>query len=111
MNWETLPDYDALSDRLKASSAAVRKDNPLQTGPLPSDLITASASGLDPDISPASARFQIARVAQARGVSAQQMETVVDANVKGRELGVLGEPRVNVLKLNLDLDRQFPVKR
>ena len=104
----TSPD---LSKRLSADAAAFHKDNPQQTGPLPSDLITASASGLDPDISPASARVQIARVAQARGISPQQMESLVGANVQGRQLRILGEPRVNVLKLNLDLDRQYPLKR
>ncbi len=104
----TSPD---LSKRLGADAAAFHKDNPQQTGPLPSDLITASASGLDPDISPASARVQIARVAQARGISPQQMESLVGADVQGRQLGILGEPRVNVLKLNLDIDRQYPLKR
>ena len=104
----TSPD---LSKRLSADAAAFHKDNPQQSGPLPSDLITASASGLDPDISPASARVQIARVAQARGISPQQMESLVGANVQGRQLRILGEPRVNVLKLNLDLDRQYPLKR
>ncbi len=105
------PTSSALSDRLKASAAAFHKDNPRHTGPFPADLITASASGLDPDISPASANVQVARVAQARGLSSQQMQGLVDANVQGRQFGVLGEPRVNVLKLNLELDRQFPMKR
>ena len=79
--------------------------------PIPADAVTASASGLDPHISPDSARAQIARVAKARGVSADQMNQVVAQFTEGPDLGLLGEPRVNVLKLNLALDQQFPAKK
>jgi K+-transporting ATPase KdpC subunit len=72
------------------------------------DLVTASASGLDPEISPASAEAQAARVAKARGISLEQVEQIISKNTKGPELGFLGEPRVNVLELNLELDRRFP---
>jgi K+-transporting ATPase ATPase C chain len=85
-----------------------RKENPDYTGPIPADLLTASASGLDPDISPASAEAQAARVAKARGASVENVEQLIRRNTKGPDLGFLGEPRVNVLKLNLELDRQFP---
>jgi potassium-transporting ATPase KdpC subunit len=76
--------------------------------PIPADAVTASASGLDPHISPGNARAQAARVAKARGVSVEQLQTAIAQHTEGRTLGVLGEPRVNVLELNLDLDRQFP---
>ncbi len=76
--------------------------------PIPADAVTASASGLDPHISPGNARAQAARVAKARGVSVEQLQTVIAQHTEGRTLGVLGEPRVNVLELNLDLDRRFP---
>jgi K+-transporting ATPase ATPase C chain len=78
--------------------------------PLPSDAVTTSASGLDPDISPRNAELQTARVAKARGVAIEHVQTLVTQQTKGRDLGVLGEPRVNVLELNLALDRQFPRK-
>jgi potassium-transporting ATPase KdpC subunit len=99
-----------LIDRVKASVDKFRKDNPDYHGPIPADLLTASASGLDPDISPASAQVQIARVAKARGISADQLGQLVAQYTKGPDLGLLGEPRVNVLKLNLALDQQFPKK-
>lgn len=104
------PTNQKLIDRLKASIAQFRKDNPEFTGPLPSDLVTASASGLDPDLSPASAEAQAARVAKARGVSVERVEQLIAAQTQGRQLGFLGEPRVNVLDLNLALDREFPLK-
>jgi K+-transporting ATPase ATPase C chain len=93
-----------LSDRVKASVDKFHKDNPDFTGPLPADLLTASGSGLDPEISPASAEAQVARVAKARGLNPDDIRRLVAMQTKGRELGFLGEPRVNVLKLNLALD-------
>jgi K+-transporting ATPase ATPase C chain len=97
-------------DRVNASIAKFRKDNPDYAGPLPADLVTASASGLDPHISPDSAAAQAARVAKARGVSLDQMHQLIARTAEGPDLGVLGEPRVNVLKLNLALDERFPKK-
>jgi K+-transporting ATPase ATPase C chain len=94
-----------LNDRVKASVDKFRKDNPDFTGPIPADLLTASGSGLDPEISPASAQAQAARVAKARNMSAADMLKLIAAHTKGRELGFLGEPRVNVLELNLALDK------
>jgi K+-transporting ATPase ATPase C chain len=78
--------------------------------PIPADAVTASGSGLDPHISPANAQLQIARVAQARGISVDQANEIVARSTEGPDLGVLGEPRVNVLKLNLAMDQQFPRK-
>ncbi len=105
------PTSQKLVDRVKADVEKFRKENPDFKGPIPADLLTASASGLDPDISPASAAAQVARVAQARGTSAAQIQELVDRNTQGRDLGFLGEPRVNVLKLNLALDSTYPLKR
>ncbi len=104
------PTNQKLVDRVNASIEKFRKDNPDYTGPLPADLVTASASGLDPHISPDSAAAQAARVAKARGVSLDQMNQLVAQTTEGPDLGVLGEPRVNVLKLNLALDASFPKK-
>jgi potassium-transporting ATPase KdpC subunit len=105
------PTNPALADRLAKDAAQFRKDNPDYAGDIPADAITASGSGLDPEISPANALAQVARVAKARGVPVSAMEDLVRANTQRRELGVLGEPRVNVLKLNLALDQQFPLRR
>jgi K+-transporting ATPase ATPase C chain len=102
------PTSQKLVDRVKASVEQFRKENPDFTGPIPADLLTASASGLDPDISPASAYAQAARVAKARGLSVEQIRQQVARHIQGRDLDLLGEPRVNVLALNLDMDRQFP---
>jgi K+-transporting ATPase ATPase C chain len=105
------PTNPALADRLTKDAAQFRKDNPDFTGAIPADAITTSASGLDPDITPANAFAQSARVAQARGASVDAIHNLVEANTQSRDLGVLGEPRVNVLKLNLALDQQYPAKK
>ena len=99
-----------LYDRVKASADQYRKDNPTYTGPIPADALTASASGLDPEISMANAQAQLARVAQARGTVPSRIENTLDSLAENRDLGVWGEPRVNVLKLNLALDQQCPIK-
>ena len=105
------PTSQKLVDRTKASVEKFRKENPEYTGPLPADLLTASASGLDPHVSPASATAQIARVARARGVAADQVEALVAQFTEGRDLGFLGEPRVNVLTLNMALDEKYPARK
>jgi potassium-transporting ATPase KdpC subunit len=96
-----------LRNRMKADVARLSAENPQAAGAVPIDLVTASGSGLDPHISPEAARWQIPRVAVARNVAAAELETLVSRRVEGRTLGILGEPRVNVLLLNLDLDRRF----
>jgi len=101
------PTNQKLIDRVKADVTAARQENP--NTPVPIDLVTGSASGLDPDITPASAQFQAPRVAQARGIRQDQIAQLVAKHTQGRQLGFLGEPRVNVLELNLDLDRHFPL--
>ena len=98
------PTNQKLADRVKGSVDAFRKSNPDYTGSIPADLATTSGSGLDPHISPASAEAQVARVAKARGLDASQLRTLVAAHTEGRTFGFLGEPRVNVLELNLALD-------
>jgi K+-transporting ATPase ATPase C chain len=104
------PTNQKLIDRVKASVDKFHKDNPDYQGPIPADLLTASGSGLDPDISPASAQVQVARVAKARSISTDQLDQLVAQYTKSPDLGLLGEPRVNVLKLNLALDQQYPKK-
>ena len=101
------PTNQKLYDRVKAAAEQFRKENPTYTGPIPADALTASASGLDPDISLANANAQVARVADARHASREEVQKIVDLHTKGRDLGLLGESRVNVLKLNLDLDGQL----
>lgn len=101
------PTSQKLRDRIVADLARLRETNPDATGPVPIDLVTASASGLDPHVSPEAARWQVPRVAHARGVAADRVQQVLEAQIEGRDLGVLGEPRVNVLLLNLALNRQF----
>jgi K+-transporting ATPase ATPase C chain len=91
-------------DAVKARVQALRAVDPENTRPVPVDLVTASASGLDPQISPAAADYQIARVARVRGLKTAQVQSLVTRFVEGRQFGVLGEARVNVLKLNLALD-------
>jgi len=102
------PTNKKLIDRVQASVDQFRKDNPDYHGAIPADLLTASASGLDPHISPDSAIAQVPRVAKARGVTPDRINTLVASLTEGPDLGVLGEPRVNVLKLNMELDRQYP---
>lgn len=96
-----------LRARVEADVARLRKQNPEAPGPIPADLVTASASGLDPHISPAAARWQIPRVAQARHVAPERVRRLVDDRTEGRTFGVLGEPTINVLLLNQALDAQF----
>jgi K+-transporting ATPase ATPase C chain len=105
------PTSQKLIDRVKADVAKFRKENPAYQGPIPADMLTTSASGLDPDISPASAFAQAPRVAEARGAALDQITQFIQAHSEGRQLGFLGEPRVNVLLLNLALDQQFPAKK
>jgi len=101
------PTSKKLRDRVTESVAKLKKQNPDARGHVPAELVTASASGLDPHLSPAGAMWQVPRVARARGVSQERVRQLVEANIEGRDLGFLGEPRVNVLLLNLALDRQF----
>jgi K+-transporting ATPase ATPase C chain len=96
-----------LRDRITAEIARLTETNPDATGPIPADLVTASASGLDPHLSPAAALWQVPRVARARNVAPERVQALIEANIEGRTFGVLGEPRVNVLLVNLALDRQF----
>ena len=98
------PTNHVLLDRVRVDAAALQTENP--TKPVPIDLVTTSASGLDPEITPAAAAFQIPRIAKARGLSEEDVEKLVARHTAGRQLGFLGEPRVNVLELNLELDGQ-----
>jgi K+-transporting ATPase ATPase C chain len=97
----------ALRDAAEARIKALRQADPAGGPAIPVDLVTSSGSGLDPHISPAAAEFQVPRVARARGRSAAEVREVVARHVEGRAFGILGQPRVNVLALNLDLDRRF----
>ena len=102
------PTNKKLIDAVKGRVDAARMEN--ASAPVPIDMVTSSASGLDPHVSPASAAFQVARVARERGVSTVDVERLVAVYTKERQLGFLGEPVVNVLELNLALDAQFPKK-
>jgi K+-transporting ATPase ATPase C chain len=101
------PTSKKLQDRIKKDLKRLKEENPDASGPVPGDLVTASASGLDPHLSPQAAHWQAPRVAKARGITVERVKAVVDANVERRTFGILGEPRVNVLLVNLALDRQF----
>lgn len=98
------PTNPALADEVKGRIAALKAAGTDVSQPIPADLVTSSASGLDPEISPAAAAYQVARVAKARNLNANDVQALVDRYTKGRQFGVLGEPRVNVLELNLALD-------
>jgi potassium-transporting ATPase KdpC subunit len=102
------PTNQKLIDRVTGDAAALKQENPNLTV-LPADLLTTSGSGLDPDISPDAALAQAPRVAQARGLPEQQVRDLIGSHVTGRDLGIFGEPRVNVLKLNLALDQVKPL--
>ena len=99
------PTNHQLVDRVQADLSKLQAENP--GVPVPIDLVTASASGIDPDISPAAAQFQIPRIAKARKISVERLRALVEVHTVARQFGILGEPRVNVLELNRDLDASF----
>ena len=101
------PTSKKLRDRITEDLKRLKEENPDAAGPVPGELVTTSGSGLDPHLSPGAMRWQVPRVAKARGISAERVRAVVESLVEGRTLGILGEPRVNVLLVNLALDRQF----
>ena len=103
------PTNQKLVDRVKQDVATLQTENPAK--PVPIDLVTTSASGLDPDITPAAAEFQISRVARERGTSEDELHRLIAKHTENRQLGFLGEPRVNVLELNLDLDSSHPAAK
>jgi K+-transporting ATPase ATPase C chain len=96
-------------DNVKAAAESLREENP--GAPIPIDLVTSSASGLDPHITPAAAEFQVPRVAKERGMNAEEVRRLVGEHTGGRQFGLLGEPWVNVLELNLKLDMTRPMTR
>jgi potassium-transporting ATPase KdpC subunit len=100
------PTNHQLLDRVKSDAEKLHSENP--TALIPVDLVTTSGSGLDPDISPAAAEFQLPRVARERGMNAAELRALVAKHTSGRQFGILGEPRVNVLELNLELDAVRP---
>jgi potassium-transporting ATPase KdpC subunit len=101
------PTSKKLQDRIAEDLKRLKEENPEASEPVPAELVTTSASGLDPHLSPQAALWQVPRVAKARGITGERVRAVVDANVERRTFGILGEPRVNVLLVNLALDRQF----
>ena len=103
------PTNQKLIDRVKQDTARLQAENPQQ--PVPIDLVTTSASGLDPDISPAAADFQVPRVARERSMTPDELRRLIAKHTESRQLGFLGEPRVNVLELNLDLDSTHPLDK
>ena len=103
------PTNKALVDRVKQSADTLQEENPGK--PVPVDLVTTSASGLDPEITPAAADFQVPRVARERGISEDQLRQLVAKHTAGRQFQLLGEPRVNVLELNLELDAAYPAQK
>jgi K+-transporting ATPase ATPase C chain len=103
------PTNQKLIDRVKQDAARLQAENPQQ--PVPIELVTTSASGLDPHLSPAATDFQVPRVARERGLSEDELRRVIARHTEGRQLGFLGEPRVNVLELNLDLDATHPLDK
>lgn len=100
-----------LADRRAADSARLLAENPDAVGPVPEVLLAASGSGLDPDVTPEAALWQVPRIAKARNVDAARVQALVVEQTRGRDLGFLGEPRVNVLAFNLALDRRLPLAR
>ncbi|MCP3711762.1 potassium-transporting ATPase subunit KdpC [Paraburkholderia sp. CNPSo 3274] len=104
------PTNPALADEVKGRIAALHDADPSNTMPVPVDLVTSSGSGLDPDITPAAAAYQAARVAKARGLPLDQVDGLIAQHTSGRQLGIFGEPRVNVLTLNLALDEIKPMR-
>ena len=105
------PTSQKLADRVTADVKTFRAENPTWAGAVPGDAVTASGSGLDPHLSPEAVDAQVARVAAARGMTAEALRQLVAANTEDRQMGVLGEPRVNVLKLNLAVDAAAPLKK
>jgi K+-transporting ATPase ATPase C chain len=103
------PTNQKLIDRVRGGVASAQADSPGTSVPI--DLVTTSASGFDPHITPASAEYQMPRVAKERGTTVDQLRALLDSHTEGRQLGVLGEPRVNVLELNLQLDERFPTNK
>jgi K+-transporting ATPase ATPase C chain len=103
------PTSQRLKERVKADIERIQAENPGK--PVPVDLVTTSGSGLDPHISPAAAEFQIPRLARERRITEDQVRQLIAAHTESRQFGFLGEPRVNVLELNLDLDQRYPIRK